>query len=171
MKAKQEIGNKYGRLTVISRDESHHGRHAYWVCRCDCGKEVVASGANLRRGQVRSCGCSRIGNHSRRHYDEDRGRLYHVWNGMKTRCSNPNFPQYKDYGGRGIKVCKEWLEYGNFLKWARETGYDDNAPRGQCTLDRIDNDGDYCPENCRWVTMRQQMASRRKRIIMPLKSP
>ena len=160
--AKDETGKRYNRLTVIERVESAT-KSARWLCRCDCGNMTVVTGANLRYGAVKSCGCIRFGNTKKKNYTEPRGRLYLVWNGMKTRCYNPNFPQYKDYGGRGIKVCPEWHDYANFLAWAKDSGYDENAPRGACTLDRIDNNSDYCPENCHWVSMKAQAKHRRKR--------
>lgn len=114
-------------------------------------------------GHVKSCGCSRKGKGRKflKPYSNERGRLYLVWNGMKTRCLNKNFRQYKDYGGRGIKVCDEWMNYADFQTWALESGYDENAPRGQCTLQRIDNDGDYCPSNCCWVPLSEQFLNRR----------
>lgn len=90
-------------------------------------------------------------------------RLHGVWIMMKQRCSNPKTCEYHRYGGRGIKVCDEWSSFANFRDWAMANGYDPNAPRGKCTLDRIDNDGDYEPSNCRWVDMQEQMKNRPKR--------
>lgn len=86
----------------------------------------------------------------------DNPRLYHVWKAMRKRCRNPNDTYFHLYGGRGIKVCDEWQNFKNFLKWATENGYDKDAPFGKCTIDRIDHDGDYCPENCRLVDMTVQ---------------
>ena len=90
-------------------------------------------------------------------------RLHNVWIMMKQRCNNPNAGEYHRYGGRGIKVCDEWLLFENFRDWAMLNGYDPNAPRGECTLDRIDNNGNYEPNNCRWVDMKTQMKNRPKR--------
>lgn len=90
-------------------------------------------------------------------------RLHKVWTMMKQRCSNPNIVEYHRYGGRGIKVCDEWLSFVNFRDWAMANGYDPEAPRGECTLDRIDNDGNYEPSNCRWIDLKEQMANRPKR--------
>ena len=90
-------------------------------------------------------------------------RLHNVWIMMKQRCNNPKTCEYHRYGGRGIKVCDEWASFNNFRDWAMSNGYDPDAPRGKCTLDRIDNDGDYEPSNCRWVDMLEQMKNRPRR--------
>ena len=90
-------------------------------------------------------------------------RLHKVWIMMKQRCNNPNTGEYHRYGGRGIKVCDEWLSFANFRDWAMSNGYEPNAPRGECTLDRIDNDGNYEPSNCRWIDLKEQMVNRPKR--------
>lgn len=106
----------------------------------------------LRNGDTKSCGCLKGENHG-----HSKERLYTVWAGMKARCKNKNNTSYYRYGARGISVCAQWDEsYASFRQWARENGYDPNAEYGKCTLDRIDSDGDYCPENCRWVSMATQ---------------
>lgn len=171
MKTIDETGNRYGRLTVVRRAESTRGGEARWLCRCECGGEKIARGTKLRRGETRSCGCleqeTRVYNgYKRMHptHGMSRSRLYGVWSGMKKRCGNPSHPHFKDYGGRGISVCDEWADdFYAFAAWALSHGYDENAAKGQCTLDRIDSDGDYCPENCRFADMVVQQNNRRDR--------
>lgn len=107
---------------------------------------------------------------SKRIKDEHHGkygtRLYRVWANIKARCNCPSRPEYKNYGGRGIRVCEEWQHFGAFYKWAMANGYDPEAPFGKCTIDRIDNDGNYSPENCKWVDMHTQGCNKR-----PYKKP
>ena len=181
--AKDITGQRFGKLTVIGRytgERFTKGGAAYWVCKCDCGKEHIVSGSNVRRGNVRSCGCvfvdiarkmgkankggwnggGRPAGTGERLYNKER-RLYNVCVGMRERCNCKDWPQYKDYGGRGITVCEEWNSFETFMKWAYANGYDKNAKRGECTIDRIDNDKGYSPDNCRWVSMSVQLANRR----------
>ena len=159
------IGKRFGRLTVIESGGVSKNRKLMWICRCDCGnttKPIV--GSNLRSGTTKSCGCLRIdistaeANYNNIQYS----RLYNVWHNMKQRCYYKKYKQFSDYGGRGITVCDEWrTDFSTFKDWAYANGYDENAEYGKCTLDRIDNDGNYCPENCRWVPMAVQNKNRR----------
>lgn len=158
-------GQKFGKLKVIRRNGMNERRKALWLCKCDCGNEITAEGCLLRNGHIKSCGCLRIqiitkhgyANHSRV------DRLYRVWKQIKCRCKNPKVKEYKYYGGRGIKLCEEWNDYEVFRKWALSHGYDKDAEWGKCTIDRIDSNKNYEPDNCRWVDMKVQQNNKNKR--------
>ena len=157
-------GQRFGRLVVIKRSENI-GRYTAWLCECDCGKEVVVKATYLRSGGTKSCGCLWLENHLKRRktHGDSKARLYHVWTSIKDRCNNKNNSRYASYGGRGIRICEEWNKsYERFKEWAIQAGYDENAKFGKCTIDRIDNDGDYEPSNCRWADMSTQRRNQRR---------
>lgn len=157
------VGMTFGRLKVISKYDVTPAGKVRWKCACDCGNEKVITGSNLISGKTKSCGCLRaqdIGNLNYIH-GESSTRLYMVWRGMRERCNNPNHISYQLYGGRGISVCSAWDDFAEFKLWAEANGYNPKAKRGECTLDRVDSDGSYCPENCRWVNMYIQSNNRR----------
>lgn len=158
-------GERFGRLVAI-KPVDHNSVDGYiWLCRCDCGSEVTKPLKRLRSGGVSSCGCLKIDTISdvnRKHSKTvKKPRLYKVWVGMRQRCNDPNHKSYANYGGRGIAVCVEWDDFLAFEEWAIANGYDETAPYGECTLDRIDVDGNYEPSNCRWVDSITQANNKR----------
>ena len=152
-------GQRFGRLVVWDRAENNKQGRAMWRCRCDCGKDTVVSGTDLHSGTTKSCGCLRIirVGETHRHHGGTKSRLFRIWSGMHTRCYNRNVHNFNDYGGRGITICDEWLyDFAAFRDWAMAHGYQDNL-----SIDRIDNDKGYSPENCRWVSGKVQRANQR----------
>ena len=158
-KDREEIGKKYGRLTVIEVIRPNKGETKF-RCKCDCGNEYIGTGKYIKYGNIVSCGC--LSKEIKEKAIKTK-RLRGIYQGMKERCYNKNSNGYKNYGGRGIKICKEWEEsFDNFYKWAIENGYNRDAKFGECTIDRINNDGDYEPRNCRWITLKEQSKNKRR---------
>ena len=160
-------GERFGKLTVLSKHGTAKDGGIIWLCKCDCGNRTTAKSGNLRSGHTLSCGCymkERISETQSTHRQSHK-RLYNVWTSMKARCYNSNSQFYADYGGRGITICDEWrANYQTFHDWAIKTGYDAGAAFGACTIDRIDVNGNYEPNNCRWVGMKVQRHNRRKKV-------
>ena len=132
-------------------------KYRQWLCRCDCGKEKIILQSNLMGGHTKSCGCKE---HLRSH-GMSRDRIYTTWHAMKARCTNPNLPVYKHYGGRGISYCKEWEKFELFYKWAKQSGYEENL-----TLERIDVNKGYEPSNCTWIPLSKQSLNKRNNVFV-----
>lgn len=154
-------GLRFNRLTV---DKYVGG--GKWLCFCECGNKTIASGKNIREGITKSCGCIRTEERkSRKIANPVKDNPHYCrWRSMRARCENKNDPHYKNYGGRGITVCEEWKSFRNFLEWVEASGYEDGL-----TIDRIDNDKGYCPENCRWVTRTEQQRNKRNNVLIEYK--
>lgn len=162
IKLRDMIGRRYGRLTVVAIQKGPKS----CVCKCSCGNEKLfeVRKDSLLSGNTKSCGClhseySRINGAKAADVHRTHGmsgtRLFRIWSGMKRRCFDKKHHEFHRYGGRGIRVCDEWLDFSSFMEWAKTTGYND-----EMTIDRIDVDGGYMPQNCRWMTRAEQSGLR-----------
>ena len=162
---KNLIGMKFGKLTVLERAENstHHTR---WSCICECGNKTTSHTTSLTSGRSKSCGClsmEKIKLKNTTHGDSN-SKLFSIWCGMKKRCYNKKYEHYNVYGGKGIKVCDEWVnDYICFKTWSLKNGYIEGLE-----IDRIENDKDYCPENCRWETRKNQMRNRTNTLFLEI---
>ena len=160
-RVKNLTGKKFCRLLVVSRAENTIDGRAKWNCKCDCGTSIIARGSNLMNGHTQSCGCLKKERtietsviHGKSHT-----KIHNLWKNMKQRCSNPDNHKYKNYGGRGIKVCDEWnKDFQNFYDYVSQLPH--YGEQGY-SLDRIDNDGNYEPGNVKWSTSTEQSRNRR----------
>lgn len=150
-------GRRFGRLVVSGYAHTQKGNH-YWLCKCDCGGGVNVSTTNLMNGHVASCGCFKSELNTT--HDMTGTRVYKAWINMKSRCENPAATSYEYYGGRGVSVCERWQKFEAF--------FDDmgHPPSPAHSLDRIDPDGNYEPDNCRWATSTEQVRNRRNNVIL-----
>ena len=153
-------GKRFGHLTVIERAEKKSGKNR-WKCLCDCGKITYTITNRLVQGKTLSCGCRAYDNPHIKHGMKNT-HIYQVWQGMKKRCNNEQDKRYKDYGGRNIKLCDEWNnDFSAFYNWAINNGYSENL-----SIERINVDKGYCPENCRWIPLKEQAKNKRNTIII-----
>lgn len=171
MKEKQHkdiSGLTFNSLTVVEYRGIDKSRSSMWLCRCSCGNEIVTRASSLKNENTKSCGCLRkkmamiaSTTHGLSSGRKRKSRLYRAWTNMKSRCNNDKTPKFKNHGGRGISVCDQWKDYINFHLWATENGYKDNL-----SLERIDNDKGYSPENCKWATCSEQNINKRTNRIV-----
>ena len=157
------VGLRYGRLVIQAYAEPRKSGNRsipFVLTQCDCGNQQEQNAWSIASGKVTSCGCIRkeVASKQSKTHGESKTRLHRIWCNMHSRCSNNNTENYQYYGGRGITVCSEWNDYVTFAKWARENGYSD-----ELTIDRINNDAGYSPDNCQWVTWQDQAQNRRPR--------
>lgn len=158
-----KIGDVFNRWTVISEVQRNGKSTRQFSCKCSCGSIRIVGLDRLRSGASKSCGCYKRQRTSeiRSTHGMSRTKLYFVWHSMKRRCTDSRVKEYKNYGGRGIKICEDWLDSSKFIEWAISSGYQKGL-----TIERKDNDGDYCPENCTWIPKAKQPLNARSNHLI-----
>ncbi len=164
-------GKTFGRLTVIGLSDlkNDKNRSRLWICKCECGNTVVKDTIHLKNGHAKSCGCLKAEHEEyfkknlagQVTHNMSRERIFRIWSAMIKRCEDPNCKAYDNYGGRGISVCDEWKDLNKFKEWAINNGYQSNL-----SIDRIDTNGNYSPENCRWADAKTQGNNKRNNVII-----
>ena len=163
MRALDLTGKRFGRLLVLEKC-GHIGKYIAWKCKCACGNETIVAVNNLQNGSTNSCGClaKELSSARRKTHGLTNTTLHKTWKNIKTRCYNPNCQKYKNYGGKGILMCDEWLnDFNSFYEWSIKNGWKDGL-----TIDRIDVDGNYEPSNCRWVDWKTQQRNKSNNIYV-----
>ena len=157
-------GMRFGRLTVIGEHCIKNNRR-FWACKCDCGNTNVVCTNNLKSGRIKSCGCLRDDKLISRNtkHGLSKSRVYHIWLSMKNRCYDKNAKAFCNYGARGISICDDWKVFDNFYKWAIANGYNDTL-----TIERVNVNDNYCPENCTWIPKKDQNKNTRKSIVIEI---
>lgn len=160
-KPKNLIGEKFGKLTVVERRKNSKSGKAMWLCECECGNKVIIPTYRLTMGETRSCGCLKKESKNFTH-KMSKTRIYYIWLDMKKRCHDQKNKSFKHYGGKGITVCEEWeKDFMSFFKWAMENGYSE-----ELTIDRINGELGYSPENCRWANKITQNNNRKNSLFV-----
>lgn len=160
-------GLRFGRLTALKATGERKNRSPVWLCQCDCGNTVAVPRQSLVSYSTQSCGCLRAylaeQKEQAQNIHHSRAVLYRVWADLFRKCTNPEYENYANFGGRGVKMCAKWLENPDtFIDWSLANGYDTSAPEGHNALDLIDPNGDYCPENCFWSDTQSVLARLRE---------
>ncbi|HJA66985.1 hypothetical protein B5F07_18395 [Lachnoclostridium sp. An169] len=160
-------GKQFNFLRVIEYSGNTRHGEALWLCECKCGTRKNIPGSKIRKGEIKSCGCMKkeLSGIANVKHGMKKTRIYRIWQGIKQRTTNPNNGEFSEYGGRGVDICVEWANsFESFKQWSFENGYSDNL-----TIDRINNQKGYYPENCRWITIKDNCRNKRNNLRLTLK--